>query len=60
MKEQIVIEALNLLDDNFDTEQLIEKLLFIEKVEKGLQDTREGKVVNFDKVKQQFINKWDK
>jgi len=60
MKEQIVIEALNLLDDNFDTEQLIEKLLFIEKVEKGLQDTREGKVVNVDKVKQQFINKWDK
>jgi hypothetical protein len=60
MKKQVVIEALNSLDDNFDTEQLIEKLLFIEKVERGLQDAKEGKVSDLDVVKQKFVAKWEK
>jgi len=33
-----VIETLDSLPDEFDTEALIEKLLFIEKVEKGMKD----------------------
>ncbi|MFD1258144.1 hypothetical protein ACFQ3S_15155 [Mucilaginibacter terrae] len=60
MKKQIVLEALNTLDDNFDTEQLVERLLFIEKVEKGLQDVSEGKVVSMDEVKTRFVEKWAK
>ena len=36
MKKYKVIETLDHLPDEFDVEKLVEKLLFVEKVEKGL------------------------
>jgi hypothetical protein len=44
MKKHTVIETLDSFGEEFDTEKLIEKLLFVEKVEKGLKDVEEGKV----------------
>jgi predicted transcriptional regulator len=60
MKKHIVIETLDSLEDEFDTERLIEKLLFIEKVEKGLKDVEEGKVIDYKEVKNKFFDKWNK
>lgn len=60
MKKTMVLETLTSFDDEFDAEKLIERLLFIEKVEKGLQDVKEGKVLNFSDAKQKFVSKWDK
>jgi hypothetical protein len=56
MKKAMVIETLT----SFDDEKLIERLLFIEKVEKGLQDVKEGRVLNFNEAKQKFVDKWEK
>jgi hypothetical protein len=58
MKKNTVIETLDSFGDEFDTEKLIEKLLFVEKVEKGLKDVEERKVHNYKEVKQKFSNKW--
>jgi predicted transcriptional regulator len=33
--------------------------LFVEKVEKGLQDVAEGKVLDYKEVKKKFIDKWN-
>jgi hypothetical protein len=60
MKKNIVIETLDSFEDEFDTEKLIEKLLFVEKVEKGLKDIEEGKVRNYEETKQKFFSKWSK
>lgn len=60
MKKHTVIETLDSFEDEFDTELLIEKLLFIEKVEKGLKDIEEGKVIEYEEVKQKFFDKWSK
>jgi hypothetical protein len=60
MKKAVVIETLTSFDDEFDAEKLIEQLLFIEKVEKGLQDVKEGRVLNFSEAKQKFFDKWEK
>lgn len=60
MKKTVVIETLTSFDDEFDTEKLIERLLFIEKVEKGLQDAKEGRVLDFGEAKQKFFDKWAK
>jgi len=60
MKKALVLETLTSFDDEFDAEKLIERLLFIEKVEKGLQDVKEGKVLNLNEVKQKFADKWAK
>jgi hypothetical protein len=60
MKKHTVIETLDSFDDEFDTERLIEKLLFIQKVEKGLKDVEEGKVIEYEDAKKKFFDKWSK
>lgn len=51
MKKHKVIEILSHLPDEFDVEELVEKLLFVEKVEKGIQDAEEGKVMSLTEAR---------
>lgn len=51
MKKHTVIETLESFGEEFDVEKLIGKLLFIEK---GLDDIKEGKVLDYKEVKQRF------
>ena len=60
MKKHTVIETLDSFEDEFDAERLIEKLLFVEKVEKGLKDAEEGRVIDYKEAKQKFFDKWSK
>jgi len=60
MKKNQVIDTLNTLPDEFDAEQLIERLIFIDKVEQGMQDAREGKVMSLDEARQRFQSKWSR
>lgn len=60
MKKTMVLETLTSFEDEFDAEKLIERLLFIEKVEKGLQDVKENRVMGLNTAKQKFVNKWAK
>jgi hypothetical protein len=60
MKKHTVIETLDSFEDEFDAERLIEKLLFVEKVEKGLKDVEEGRVIDYKEAKQKFFDKWSK
>ncbi len=58
MKKETVLSTLDTLADEFDTVNLIEKLLFIEKVEKGLKDIEAGKVVSLEEARLRFEEKW--
>ena len=60
MKKTVVIDALDSFEDDFEVEKLIERILFIQKVEDGLEDIKSGRVVDYVKVKQQFYDKWPK
>lgn len=60
MKKNVVIETLDSFEDEFDTEKLIEKLLFIEKVEQGLKDAKEGKTIPYNDAKHRFLDRWSK
>jgi len=57
MKRDKAIETVKELPQEFDLEDLIERLVFVEKVEKGLQQIDDGKTVTHDEVKQK-IKKW--
>lgn len=57
MKRDKVIEAVQDFPPEFELEDLIEKLIFIEKVEKGLIQIEEGKTVSHDKVKE-IVSEW--
>ncbi|HCZ37728.1 MAG TPA: hypothetical protein DHV26_17550 [Cytophagales bacterium] len=57
MKREKVIEAINELPQEFNLDDLIEKLVFVEKVEQGLLQLEEGKTVPHEKVKE-MLKKW--
>ena len=52
-------KTINNLPDSFTIDELIDQLIFIEKVEEGLQQSKEAKVVSNEDVKS-MIDKWSK
>ena len=52
MKKEDVIEAMRELPQNFELESLLEKLVFIEKVEKGLVQLEQGITISHEVVKE--------
>lgn len=57
MKRDKAIETIKELPQEFDLDELIERLIFVEKVEKGLAQLDEGKTIPHDKVKE-LSKKW--
>lgn len=57
MKKTDAIDAINEMPKEFDLELLIEKLVFIEKVEEGLRQAETGNTVSHEKVKE-LVKKW--
>ena len=58
MKKQTVIHTLNELPKEFLLEEFLERLVFMEKIEKGLAQTKTGKTTEHSKVTDRFRKKW--
>ncbi len=52
-------QSINKLPDTFTIDELIDQLIFMEKVEEGLEQSKEGKVLSNEDVKE-IIEKWSK
>lgn len=59
MNKDKLIATIDDLPQNFDLETLMEKLVFIEKVEKGLEQINSGKMISHADVRQQ-VKQWQK
>jgi hypothetical protein len=59
MKREKVIEALKELPKEFELDVLLEKLVFVEKVNEGLSQIKKRKTLTHDKVKETVL-KWQK
>lgn len=57
MNKDKFIDTANDLPQNFELDELMEKLIFIEKVDLGLKQVEEGKVVSNEKAKE-IAKKW--
>ena len=57
MKRDKAIETIKELPPEFDLDELIERLIFVDKVEKGLKQLDEGKTVPHEEVKK-ITKKW--
>ena len=57
MKRERALETIKELPREFDLEELIERLVFVEKVEKGLQQVEDDKTKTHQEVKE-MIKKW--
>ena len=52
MKREKVLEALKELPKEFELDVLLEKLVFVEKVNKGLSQIKKGETLTHEKVKE--------
>lgn len=59
MKRNKVLEAVKELPQEFELDELIERLVFIEKVEKGFKQLDEGDTKTHEEVKK-IIQSWRK
>jgi predicted transcriptional regulator len=57
MKRDKAISTINNFPQEFELEDLLEKLIFIEKVEAGLKQLEEGKTISHENVKE-IVKKW--
>ena len=54
-----VKKSIENLPDSFTIDELIDQLIFIEKIEDGIKQSEEGKVVSNDDIKN-LIDKWSR
>ena len=59
MRKSKAIEIVQQMPESFVVDDLIERLIFMEKVEEGLNDIREGNVVEHSEVIKQ-VSEWSK
>jgi len=57
MRRDKAIETMKEFPQEFELEELIERLVFVEKVEKGLQQIDQGKTVSQEQLKEKS-KKW--
>jgi hypothetical protein len=57
MRKSTVIESINKLPDEFSIDEIIERLIIIEKIEKGRQEVKDGKVNTEEQAKAK-LTKW--
>jgi hypothetical protein len=57
LTKNTVRQSIDNLPDSFTIDELIEQLIFVEKVEKGIKQSDEGKTISNDDVKS-MIEKW--
>jgi predicted transcriptional regulator len=59
MKRSNIINTLNELPKEFNLDDLLERLIVIEKIDEGLKEAKDGKTISHDKVKK-MVSKWHK
>ena len=57
MTKNQVVDSLKDFPEKFSVEQLIEKLIFIEKVEEGLSQSKNNETVSMEDAKKR-LHKW--
>ncbi|MEI6817386.1 MAG: hypothetical protein WCL14_12305 [Bacteroidota bacterium] len=59
MTKEALIKVVNELPNDFDLEEFLDKLIFMAKVEKGIEQIKDGKVTSFEEVKR-ISKTWSK
>jgi hypothetical protein len=59
MTKESAVTAIKEMPQEFELDDLIEKLIFIEKVEEGLKQADEGQKIPLDEVKK-IVREWRK
>jgi hypothetical protein len=55
LSKKTILETVNSLPDNFSLEDVIDKLLLIQKVELGLSQSLENNVISNEEARERFL-----
>lgn len=58
MTRKTAIQAINELPEKFELDQLLERLIFMDKVQKGITQAEKGEVTPHTKVVRAMKKKW--
>jgi len=53
-----VINTITRLPDSFSIDELVDKMIFLEKIEKGIQDADNGRVISETELEKQMEEWW--
>jgi hypothetical protein len=59
MTKEVILKVVNDLPNEFEIDELLEKLIVIAKIEKGRQQHKDGKTIPHDEVVK-IIQSWSK
>ncbi len=57
LKKSNVIKTINKLPDNFSIDELVDKMILLDKIEKGINEANTGKVISEDEV-ERLMEEW--
>lgn len=57
LTKRTLMQSIDNLPDSFTIDELIDQLIFVEKVEMGIKESEEGKTISNDDVRK-MIEKW--
>ncbi|NOS90926.1 MAG: hypothetical protein HOP30_03320 [Cyclobacteriaceae bacterium] len=57
MRKTSVLESLDKLPDEFSIDEIIERLIILEKIDKGRQEVKDGKINTEEQAKAK-LSKW--
>lgn len=57
MRKSTVLDSISNLPDEFTIDEIIERIIIIEKIDKGRQNVKEGKINSEDQAKGK-LGKW--
>ena len=57
MTKEAVLSSLKELPETFPVEELIERLIFLQRVEEGIQQSKNGEVVSLEEARKRLA-KW--
>lgn len=57
MKKSTVIASINKLPDEFSIDEIMDRLIVIEKIEKGRQEVKDGRINNEEQARTK-LSKW--
>ena len=59
MRKKAIMQIVNDLPNNVKLDDVIERLMVLEKIESGLEDVKAGRLIDHDVVKKR-VKKWSK
>ncbi|MEO5585342.1 MAG: hypothetical protein ABIQ75_07805 [Flavobacteriales bacterium] len=60
VRKQAVLNTLKEMPERFDADDLIARIMLLQKVEEGMEDVRAGRIFSLEEMREQIAQKWSK